>query len=150
MTNEQSSKKVDVGNFRRRMKRIGKAIDSRTADILWAYAQTLDPYGLNLALPPELDQVGREYFARNRGGDVWVLFDDLPEKTRTVLRARARRGQFNAPLSRTELAEVMQSIRSLEQKGVVQRVIDKKGAERRKFTPTGQRSGLKISGASEA
>ena len=29
--------------------------------------------------------MGREYFARAPGSDIWVLFDDLPEATRTAL-----------------------------------------------------------------
>jgi hypothetical protein len=37
------------------------------------YAQTLDPYGVDPDLPEELQQAGREYFARSPGSDVWVL-----------------------------------------------------------------------------
>jgi hypothetical protein len=39
-------------------------IDPETAEVLWGYAQTLDPYGVYPDLPPEHQQVGREYFAR--------------------------------------------------------------------------------------
>jgi hypothetical protein len=60
-------------------------IDPSTAEVLWIYAQTLDPYGVCPELPDECQQVGREYFARALGGDVWVWFGDLPEKTRDAL-----------------------------------------------------------------
>jgi hypothetical protein len=40
--------------------------------------QTLDPYGVDPDLPEELQQVGREYFARRPGSDIWVSFGDLP------------------------------------------------------------------------
>jgi hypothetical protein len=49
------------------------------------YAQTLDPYGVYPDLPEEWQQVGREYFARSPGSDIWVCFDDLPKKTRDAL-----------------------------------------------------------------
>jgi hypothetical protein len=52
---------------------------------MWTYAQTLDPYGIDPDLPEELQQVGREYFARAPGSDVWVAFEDLPEATREAL-----------------------------------------------------------------
>jgi hypothetical protein len=35
--------------------------------------------------PEECQQVGREYFARSPGSDIWVWFGDLPEATRTAL-----------------------------------------------------------------
>jgi hypothetical protein len=53
-------------------------IDPETADVEWTYAQTLDPYGVDPELPEEFQQVGREYFARSPGSDVWVWFGDLP------------------------------------------------------------------------
>jgi hypothetical protein len=59
----------------------GKLIDPATAEIEWRYAQTLDPYGDGLELTPEEQQVGREYFARDPGSDIWVNTGDLPEAT---------------------------------------------------------------------
>jgi hypothetical protein len=41
----------------------------------------LDPYGIDPDLPEEYWTVGREYFARTPGSDIWVSFDDLPEAT---------------------------------------------------------------------
>ena len=59
-------------------KEAGLRIDPATADVMWCHAETLDPYGVNPDLPEEYRQVGREYFARAPGSDIWVLFDDLP------------------------------------------------------------------------
>jgi len=53
-------------------------IDPETAEVIWTYGQTLDPYGVNPDLPEEYDQAGRLYFARAPGTQVWVSFYDLP------------------------------------------------------------------------
>lgn len=66
-------------------KQAGLKIDPETAEVEWTYAQTLDPYGVYPELPEECWQVGREYFARSPGTDIWVWFGDLPEKTRHAL-----------------------------------------------------------------
>jgi hypothetical protein len=58
-------------------KEAGLKIDPETAEVEWIYGQTLDPYGVYPELPEEYWQVGREYFARSSGSDVWVNFDDL-------------------------------------------------------------------------
>jgi hypothetical protein len=63
----------------------GLKIDPETAEVLWIYAHTLDPYGIYPDLPPEDQQVGREYFARSPGSDVWVEFGDLPKATEDAL-----------------------------------------------------------------
>jgi hypothetical protein len=60
-------------------------IDPTTAEVEWTYAQTLDPYGVYPDLPEEHRQVGREYFARSPGSDIWVWFGDLPEATKHAL-----------------------------------------------------------------
>jgi hypothetical protein len=63
----------------------GLKIDPATAEVIWKYAQTMDPYGIDPGLPEELWSVGREYFARSPGSNIWVLFDDLPEATKAAL-----------------------------------------------------------------
>ena len=60
-------------------------IDPETAEVEWTYGQTADPYGVDPDLPEEYRQVGREYFARAPGSDVWVSFGDLPDATRNAL-----------------------------------------------------------------
>jgi len=64
---------------------VGLQIDPGTAEVDWVYAQTLDPYGDYPELPEEYHQIGREYFARSPGSDIWIGFRDLPEATRTAL-----------------------------------------------------------------
>ena len=55
-----------------------KLIDPETAEINFSYRQVLDPYGLDRDFPDELFCVGRAYFARRPGSDIWVWFGDLP------------------------------------------------------------------------
>jgi hypothetical protein len=71
-------------------KEAGLYIDPETAEVDWTYAQTLDPYGVHPDLPEECRQVGREYFARSPGSDIWVNFGDLPDHTRDALWKRHR------------------------------------------------------------
>ena len=66
-------------------KEAGLKIDPETAEVEWTYAQTLDPYGVYHDLPEEYWQVGREYFVRSPGSDVWVWFGDLPDAIRSAL-----------------------------------------------------------------
>jgi hypothetical protein len=64
--------------------RKGLTIDPATAEVMWTYGYTLDPYGV-YELSDEGKQIGREYFARSPGSDVWVSFDDLPDATAAAL-----------------------------------------------------------------
>ncbi len=66
-------------------KEAGSKLDPETAEVMWKYGQTLDPYGVCPDLPGELQQVGREYFARSPGSDIWVWFGDLPDEVRERL-----------------------------------------------------------------
>jgi hypothetical protein len=66
-------------------KEAGLLIDPETAEVEWTYAFTLDPYGIYPDLPEELQQVGRESFARSPGSSVWVCFRDLPDATEGAL-----------------------------------------------------------------
>jgi hypothetical protein len=66
----------------------GQHIDPITAEVEWTYAQTMDPYGIDPDLPEEYRQVGREYFARAPGSDIWVWFGDLPDATSSALWTR--------------------------------------------------------------
>ena len=61
----------------------------------WTYAQTLDPYGIFTEPPDECVQVGREYFARSPGSDIWVQFGDLPEATRDLLWERIAKARIS-------------------------------------------------------
>ena len=87
MSNDKEVRTVEVTAkyLKALRKAVGRQIDPETAEVFWTYAQTLDPYGDDPNLPEELQQVGREYFARSPGSDVWILFGDLPDATRDVL-----------------------------------------------------------------
>jgi hypothetical protein len=61
-------------------------IDPETAEVTWWYAQVLDPYGvLDQWELRESNCIGRAYFARAPGGEIWVEFGDLPKETREKL-----------------------------------------------------------------
>jgi hypothetical protein len=71
-------------------KEAGLIIDPETAEVFWTYARTADPYGVRQDLTEEQRSiVGREYFARSPGSDIWVSFDDLPDSVLEALRQRA-------------------------------------------------------------
>jgi len=66
----------------------GQLLEPPTAEIDWNYAHILDPYGDSLPLLPQEQQIGREYFARAPGSDIWVSVHDLPDATRDAIRKR--------------------------------------------------------------
>jgi hypothetical protein len=63
----------------------GLKIDPETAEVMWTYTYVVDPYGIYDDLSEEEYCIGRSYFARSPGIDVWVSFYDLPEATRNAL-----------------------------------------------------------------
>jgi hypothetical protein len=76
---------TDVKNWLQIRREAGLQIDPETAEVDWNYARTLDPYGAYPELQEEFQQVGRAFFARSPGSDVWVWFGDLPKATREAL-----------------------------------------------------------------
>ncbi len=72
----------------------GRKIDLDIAEVTWSYEQTLDPYGVYPDLPEECQGIGREYFARSPGSDIWVTFDDLSDETRRRLWERLESGEI--------------------------------------------------------
>ena len=85
MITKQSTDEIEREKWLAIRKKAGRKIDPETAEVDWIYAQTLDPYGVYAELPEELQQVGREYFARSPGSDIWVWFGDLPVATQDAL-----------------------------------------------------------------
>jgi hypothetical protein len=88
MTDE---KKVEIQQWLAIRKEAGLHIDPETAEVYWTYTRILDPYGVIPDLPEdpeEYQQIGRTYFARSPGSDVWVWFGDLSDETRNALRGR--------------------------------------------------------------
>ena len=68
----------------------GLLIDPSTAEICWNFGNYFDVYGDGLPLLPQLDQVGREYFARAPDSDIWVSVCDLPDATRDAIWKRLK------------------------------------------------------------
>ena len=94
-----SKEKIDADAFLAHRKAEGLKIDAATAEVTWKYALTLDPYGIYDDLPQECRQVGREYFARAPGSEIWVEFGGLPKETREALwKAHQRELAFPAGL----------------------------------------------------
>jgi hypothetical protein len=64
-------------------KEAGLQIDPETAEVTWDWGPIGDPYEI---YPPDReDNIGRRYFARSPGSDIWVSFYDLPNATRDAL-----------------------------------------------------------------
>jgi hypothetical protein len=80
-----SSEPLDVNEWLAIRKEAGASIDPERAEVCWSYAQVIDPYGVLPEIPDEAWCVGREYFARATGSDVWVNFADIPEEVRDQL-----------------------------------------------------------------
>jgi hypothetical protein len=60
-------------------------IDPETAEVFWEYGSICDPYYLFEHGDDWDDNIGRNYFARSPGSDVWVEFGDLSGATRDAL-----------------------------------------------------------------
>ncbi|CAJ0878816.1 hypothetical protein AMST5_03003 [freshwater sediment metagenome] len=75
----------------------GLKIDPETAEATFIWTHTVDPYGVHPNLPPESQQIGREYFARNKGSDIWVSRDDIPDEIWEKI-VRKHRGQSASPV----------------------------------------------------
>jgi hypothetical protein len=72
----------------------GFKIDPETAEVFWEHGQVGDPYGL-CDPTDEGYCVGRNYFARSPGSDLWISFHDLPAVVCDRLWARMRAGDFD-------------------------------------------------------
>jgi hypothetical protein len=75
----------DVEQWLASRKEAGLKIDPETAEVCWEIALIADPYGVYPDLPEEMQCVGRVYFARSPGSDIWIHFHDLPDQTREAL-----------------------------------------------------------------
>jgi hypothetical protein len=107
----------DIQQWLASRKEAGLKIDPETAEVDWEYGQVMDPYGVHSDLPEECQQVGRQYFARSPGSDIWVHFRDLPDETRHALwekhksqlafPAGLERGREAAPIVARELEDLI-------------------------------------------
>lgn len=82
---QQSDNQIEVEKWLALRKEAGRKIDPETAEVLWDYGVIGDPYGTDPELQEECYNVGREYFARSPGSDIWVWFGDLPTATHDAL-----------------------------------------------------------------
>jgi hypothetical protein len=74
-------------------KEAGRAIDPENVDFNWGWEEVLDPYGVD-PVPPEYSCVGRTYFVRTPGSDIWVEFGDLPDPVRARIWQRLESGEL--------------------------------------------------------
>src|SRR4051794_12125572 len=95
----QNDKLDDVQQWVEIRKAEGLKIDPETAEVDWAYRYTTDPCGVEKDLPDQCKQIGREWFARAPGSDIWVSFHDIPTALIPALRQRADK-QRNASVER--------------------------------------------------
>ena len=96
----QEDQQLSVEQWLEIRKQAAKKIDPETAEVMWDYAQTVDPYGVRPDLWEEHWCVGRENFARSPASEIWVWFGDLSEAVETALWQRHRRKLgFSAGLS---------------------------------------------------
>ena len=79
------SEKLNVEEWLAIRKQQALKIDPETAEVTWHYAQTDDPYGVYPDVAEECQYIGRAYFARSPGSDIWVDFGDLPDEVREAL-----------------------------------------------------------------
>jgi hypothetical protein len=68
-------------------------IDPERVEIDCRFGNVSDPYGVE-DLPDEYNCIGRNYFARSPGSDVWVSFHDLPDAVVRRIWARIDAGDF--------------------------------------------------------
>ena len=84
--NETTHDQVSAEEWLAIRKEAGLTIDPRTAEVMWTYANTIDPYGVHTDLSDEEKQIGRVCFARAPGSEIWVHYSDIPAKTLAALR----------------------------------------------------------------
>src|SRR4051812_18014075 len=76
-------------------KEAAKTIDPTTAEIFWTYGDITDPYGVDPDGRSEC--IGRVYFARAPGSDIWVEFGDLPMPVVDEFWKRHKQSEPNSP-----------------------------------------------------
>ena len=88
--NEPADNEIPVDERLAARKRAALEIDPLTAKVMWTYGYESDPYDVHRDLADEEKCVGRVYFARKPGSDIWVAYRDLPKETLRILRDSGR------------------------------------------------------------
>ena len=84
MTEGNVNKTVDeltIEQWLQIRKEEGRKINPEIAEVMCDRVYLADPYDDDPDLPEECKCIGRAYFARSSGSDIWVLFYDLPDET---------------------------------------------------------------------
>ena len=68
----------------------GQRIDPANVEVFWYWTQVDDPYGVYGETPEEESCVGRTYFFRNIGSEIWVASTDIPKEKMEILWARIK------------------------------------------------------------
>ena len=84
---EPADHQMPINEWLAARKRAGLEIDPHTAEVKWCFGYVIDPYGVHADLKDEEGCIGRVYFARNPGSDIWVAYYDLPKETVGTLAA---------------------------------------------------------------
>lgn len=88
------SEKQDVKAWLNARKEEGKLLDPETCELHWDYGYDCDPYGTGyvdgdpdhpIADWPEMQQIGRQYWARRPNSGVWVNDQDWPAAISKVI-----------------------------------------------------------------
>ena len=87
---DREQRAAEYEQFKAKIREEGLKIVAETAETTWWHTQVVDPYGFFDEIPTEADCIGRSYFARNPGSDIWVEFGDLPDETRDKLHGRSK------------------------------------------------------------
>jgi hypothetical protein len=85
MINQATVENMSVDQWLAIRREAALQVDPETAEVMWKYANVADPCGV---YPEGEECIGRVYFARPAGSDVWVDFNDLPDATVKALREK--------------------------------------------------------------
>jgi hypothetical protein len=88
-TPERDDKELTVDQWVAIRKEAGLGIDPVTAEVDWEFGDVLDH---RVHPDARAGCIGRIYFARSPGSDIWVCFYDLPKKAREELWDRIDKG----------------------------------------------------------
>jgi hypothetical protein len=96
---------LEIQQFLAERKREALTIDPDTAEVEWWYREVADPYDID---PEGVEEscVGRDYFARRPGSEIWVWFGDLPDTTRERLWER-HKGKLAFPAGLEKFTNVV-------------------------------------------